>query len=65
MSAIMTTAQLRSLTGYTSKTIERERKAGRLSGERRAGVRGYAHPVKSVRVWMRYKGLNDLLAKLP
>lgn len=65
MTAILTTSQLATLTGYTPKTLERERKAGRLAGERRAGVRGYAHPVKSVRAWLRYKGLNNLLEKLP
>ena len=62
---ILSSGQLARLTSLSTKTLERERMAGRLKGERRPGVRGYAYPVPSIREWMRYRGMNDLLSKLP
>ncbi len=64
MSAV-TSGTIMAITGYSSRTLERERQAGRLTGERRPGVPGLVYPRKQVALWLRYKCRPELIEKLP
>ena len=63
--AEITGTQLAKLTGYTKTTILRERKAGRLQGEKRPGVRSIVYDKRAVITWLRYKCLSHLIDTLP
>jgi hypothetical protein len=61
---VVTSTKLSEVSGLCLQTLKRERKFGRLAGEKRAGVKGYVYTVKEATNWLSYKGLQDKIALL-